>query len=108
MGFFIYVNILNLLENYKNFNIANRKISIKEFLLKYFRYQTGVASFKEKIYAVGGSDAWNCLGTVEVYEPERGEWSFSASLLTPRRGCGLAEFNRKLYAVGGSVILSNL
>lgn len=39
---------------------------------------------------------------MEVYEPDRGEWSFSASLLTPRRGCGLAEFNGKLYAVGGS------
>lgn len=66
------------------------------------RYQAGVAAFKNKIWAAGGSDAWNCLSSVETYDPDTDKWTYSSSLLTPRRGCGLAEFNGRLYAVGGT------
>lgn len=66
------------------------------------RCQAGVFAFNNKIWVVGGSDAWNCLGTVETYDPESDQWTFSAPLLTARRGCGLAELNGRLYCVGGS------
>lgn len=64
--------------------------------------QAGVAAFKNKIWAAGGSDAWNCLSSVETYDPDTDKWTYASSLLTPRRGCGLAEFNGRLYAVGGT------
>lgn len=61
-----------------------------------------MVAFNNKIWVVGGSDAWNCLGTVETYDPETNQWTFCAPLLSARRGCGLAELNGQLYCVGGS------
>lgn len=43
-----------------------------------------------KVYVVGGCDTWNCLNTVECYDPETNSWSFIKPIITPRRGCGLA------------------
>lgn len=45
-----------------------------------------------KLYVVGGCDTWNCLNTVECYDPETNSWSFIKPIITPRRGCGLAHF----------------
>jgi influenza virus NS1A-binding protein len=66
------------------------------------RYQAGIASYNGHVWVIGGSDAWNCLASSEIYDPECNQWNNGPTLLTPRRGCGLAEFNGKLYAVGGS------
>ena len=45
------------------------------------------------VFAVGGCDAWNCLNSVEVYDPSTDAWSYSKNMITARRGCGLAVFN---------------
>lgn len=45
-----------------------------------------------QVFAVGGCDAWNCLNSVEVYDPETDEWSFASEMITARRGCGVATF----------------
>lgn len=66
------------------------------------RYQAGVASYDNLVYAVGGCDAWNCLNSVETYDPETDIWTMSKPLITARRGCGVTVFNNKLYVVGGS------
>ena len=76
-----------------------------------------------KLYAVGGCDAWNCLNTAEVYDPDTGVWDFLPPMNTARRGCGVTlyqstflsyyhcylgllteffSFSDKLYVVGGS------
>lgn len=54
------------------------------------------------LYAIGGCDAWNCLNTVEVYDPINNIWTTSKPIITARRGCGVAVFNDKLYVIGGS------
>lgn len=66
------------------------------------RCQAGVAAYKGKLWVVGGSDGWNCLGTVETYDPDTNQWSFASPLLTSRRGCGVAILDGKLWCVGGS------
>lgn len=66
------------------------------------RYQAGVASYGNLLYAVGGCDAWNCLNSVEIYDPATNMWTMSKPLITARRGCGVAVFDNKLYVVGGS------
>lgn len=56
------------------------------------RNQAGVCAMNGKVYVVGGCDAWNCLNTVECYDPETNSWSFIKPIITPRRGCGLTHF----------------
>lgn len=60
------------------------------------RYQAGVAAFNNSVYAAGGCDSWNCLNSVEVYDPITNAWRFATSMTTPRRGCGAEVFNGKL------------
>lgn len=54
------------------------------------------------VYAIGGCDAWNCLNSVEVYDPVTNVWNMSKPIFTARRGCGVTVFNKKLYVIGGS------
>lgn len=50
-----------------------------------------------KVYVVGGCDTWNCLNTVECYDPETDSWSFIKPIITPRRGCGLAHIKGTIH-----------
>lgn len=59
------------------------------------RSQVGVTASCGYIYAVGGCQTWNCLNTVERYDPVLDSWSYVSSLATCRRGCGVTEFNGK-------------
>lgn len=59
------------------------------------RYQAAVTAMHGRLYAVGGCDAWNCLNTVEVYNPESNTWDFLPPLNTARRGCGVAFYQSK-------------
>lgn len=61
-----------------------------------------MASYNKQVYAIGGCDAWNCLNSVEIYNPEDNTWQTAKPIITARRGCGVAVFNGKLYVVGGS------
>ncbi|KAF2892512.1 hypothetical protein ILUMI_13656 [Ignelater luminosus] len=66
------------------------------------RYQAGVIAYNNMVYAIGGCDAWNCLNSVEVYDPVTNVWNVSKPIITARRGCGVTVFNKKLYVIGGS------
>jgi len=66
------------------------------------RYQAAVTARLGKLYAVGGCDAWNCLNTVEVYDPQTEAWDFLPPMNTARRGCGVTFYQDKLFVVGGS------
>ena len=57
------------------------------------RYQAGVAAANGLVYAIGGCDSWNCLNSVEIYDPEINSWKFAPPMTTLRRGCGAAFFN---------------
>lgn len=60
------------------------------------RYQAGVCSMDGLVFAAGGCDAWNCLSSVEVYDPQVNLWTYAKGMITARRGCGLAYFKGKL------------
>lgn len=51
-----------------------------------------MASLEDQVYAVGGCDSWNCLNSVEVYDPKLDAWRFTTPMTTPRRGCGAEVF----------------
>ena len=59
------------------------------------RYQAGVCSMDGLVFAAGGCDAWNCLSSVEVYDPQTDLWTYAKGMITARRGCGLSFFNGK-------------
>lgn len=61
-----------------------------------------MAAYNKQVYAIGGCDAWNCLNSVEVYNPEENSWQPTKPMITARRGCGVAVFNGKMYVIGGS------
>jgi influenza virus NS1A-binding protein len=48
------------------------------------------------VFAAGGCDAWNCLSSVEVYDPQTDEWTYAKGMITARRGRGLAVFKGSL------------
>ncbi|KAH3792141.1 hypothetical protein DPMN_145632 [Dreissena polymorpha] len=60
------------------------------------RYQAAVAIFRNKIYAVGGTNGWKCLSEVEVYDPEVNEWTMHSQLNIARRGAGIDVFQGML------------
>ena len=78
-------------------NYGKRVVTIKISIGNYFpylflyigRYQAAVTTRLGKLYAVGGCDAWNCLNTVEVFDPITGMWDFLPPMNTARRGCGV-------------------
>jgi influenza virus NS1A-binding protein len=51
------------------------------------------------VFAVGGCDAWNCLSSVEVYDPQTDVWTYAKEMITARRGCGLAVFKGSLFII---------
>jgi len=60
------------------------------------RSQVAVCALDDgRIIAAGGSDAWNCTNTVEVYDPQANKWSLLPSLALARRGAGVTCFNSK-------------
>lgn len=54
------------------------------------RSQAATGVFMGKIWVVGGSDSWNSLKSVEIYDPASDSWKYGPPLSTPRRGSGLA------------------
>jgi influenza virus NS1A-binding protein len=61
------------------------------------RYQAGVCSMDGLVFAAGGCDAWNCLSSVEVYDPQTDDWTYAKGMITARRGCGLAVFKGMVW-----------
>ena len=52
------------------------------------RIGLGVATVNRLLYAVGGFDGENRLGSVERYNPDEDSWEFVASLNKSRSGTG--------------------
>jgi influenza virus NS1A-binding protein len=47
------------------------------------------------LIAAGGCDRWNCLDSIEEYDPRTDVWRQIAVLKTARRGCAVAVVNGK-------------
>jgi hypothetical protein len=66
------------------------------FLSLIARYQAAVCNFMGKIYVIGGTDAWICLNSVEIYDPESKKWQLGPQLNIARRGAGCDVFNGEI------------
>ena len=56
---------------------------------------TGVGMLEGPMYAVGGHDGWSYLSSVERYDPQSKQWSYVASMSTPRSTVGVAVLDSK-------------
>ncbi|XP_053559349.1 kelch-like protein 8 isoform X2 [Bombina bombina] len=65
------------------------------------RRHVGVISVGGKVYAVGGHDGNEHLGSMEVFDPMTNKWMMKASMNTKRRGIALSSIGGPIYAIGG-------
>ncbi|XP_027684747.1 kelch-like protein 8 isoform X2 [Chelonia mydas] len=65
------------------------------------RRHVGVISVGGKVYAVGGHDGNEHLGSMEMFDPVANKWMMKASMNTKRRGIALASLGGPIYAIGG-------
>ena len=70
-------------------------------LLNVPRQQLGTGSLGGWLYAVGGSDGYSRLSTVERYSPDSNRWMYVKSLNTSRSGVGVGVLGETMYAMGG-------
>lgn len=42
------------------------------------------------MYVIGGAESWNCLNSVERYNPDNNTWTLVAPMNVARRGAGVA------------------
>ena len=54
------------------------------------RSALSVAVVKNKLFAIGGYDGEKFLNSVEVYDPDSGEWQLIIPLPVGRSGAGVA------------------
>lgn len=54
------------------------------------RHQAAVFELDGFMYAAGGAESWNCLNSVERYNPENNTWTLVAPMNVARRGAGIA------------------
>lgn len=54
------------------------------------RHQAAVCELDGFMYAIGGAESWNCLNTVERYNPENNTWTLIGSMNVARRGAAVA------------------
>lgn len=52
------------------------------------------------MYIIGGAESWNCLNSVERYNPENDTWTLVAPMNVARRGAGVAVYNGKTCFIG--------
>lgn len=55
------------------------------------------------IYAIGGEHNFQCLNSVEYYNPKTDDWISTTPMIKPRANVGVAVLNNAIYAVGGSM-----
>lgn len=65
------------------------------------RSRLALAFFKGELYAIGGTDITEPLGTVEKYSPISNTWIKVASLNSPRRSCSAIVTAMGIFALGG-------
>lgn len=44
------------------------------------------------VYVIGGAESWNCLNSVERYNPDNNTWTLVAPMNVARRGAGVAVY----------------
>lgn len=54
------------------------------------RHQSAVCELGGYLYIIGGAESWNCLNSVERYNPENNTWTLMAPMNVARRGAGAA------------------
>lgn len=47
------------------------------------------------MYVIGGAESWNCLNSVERYNPENNTWTLVAPMNVARRGAGVGIYEGK-------------
>ncbi|NXE93160.1 NS1BP protein, partial [Menura novaehollandiae] len=65
------------------------------------RHQSAVCELGGYLYIIGGAESWNCLNSVERYNPENNTWTLLAPMNVARRGAGVAVRDGKLFVGGG-------
>ncbi|WKX94001.1 hypothetical protein Q1695_011343 [Nippostrongylus brasiliensis] len=65
------------------------------------RYNFGMATVGDSIYAVGGEDASGIRQSVEIYDAQRNSWRAGPEMRHSRCGLGVTALNGALFAVGG-------
>lgn len=63
------------------------------------RHQAAVCELDGFMYAAGGAESWNCLNSVERYNPENNTWTLVAPMNVARRGAGIAVYAGEPVAV---------
>lgn len=63
------------------------------------RHQSAVCELGGYLYIIGGAESWNCLNTVERYNPENNTWSLIAPMNVARRGAGVAVLDGKCWDI---------
>ncbi|XP_024592442.1 kelch-like protein 8 [Neophocaena asiaeorientalis asiaeorientalis] len=64
------------------------------------RLRVGVISVEGKVYAVGGHDGNEHLGSMEMFDCLTIKWMMKASVNTKRRGIALASLGGPIYVIG--------
>lgn len=59
------------------------------------RHQAAVCELNGFVYVIGGAESWNCLNSVERYNPENNTWTLVAPMNVARRGAGVAVYEGK-------------
>lgn len=59
------------------------------------------------IYAIGGENEFECMKSVEFYDPKEKLWKNTTPMIKPRANAGVAIFNNAIYAVGGTTMFSD-
>lgn len=60
------------------------------------RHQSAVCELGGYLYIIGGAESWNCLSSVERYNPENDTWTLIAPMNMARRGAGVAVHDGRL------------
>lgn len=64
------------------------------------RHQAAVCELDGFMYAIGGAESWNCLNTVERYNPDNNTWTLVAPMNVARRGAAVAVYAGEFVTSG--------
>ncbi|GAB4372705.1 MAG: hypothetical protein Kow0042_16170 [Calditrichia bacterium] len=92
-------NILNTVEVYDPQTGLWDETTVPDF--NYARYNAAAVVFQGKIFLIGGSDGYNALDEVEVFDPVQNSWSEVHKLRKKRTGLSAVVFNNRIYVMGG-------
>lgn len=70
---------------------------------------SSATSLNGKIFVIGGLVGGSrrdmkATGSVEIYDPQKGQWISGTDMPTPRGGLGICAFENKIYAIGGGEV----